>query len=299
MEVKVLGIDLSDGFNSVFDFEVDSGDFTIAGMEIPAAINSALLAKVVSSEFSARIQLLENEGRVVELATPMLMTTNQEVSRVFVGQETPLVVRYSASTSQTTSSTGGGTVITNPTQAILVPDTELRSVGTTLLLTPNITADRAVALRMLVEQSNVNGGGATIPVPIGDELVDANVDVVQTRTYSGTVATQDHVAVAIGGLIEEVASNSEKKVPVLGDIPRLGFLFNEIDNTRSRRELVIIIKPHINKTPVESELASDSFIERNSIHPGEKLDLDSKEIYKNPKQDFRDYQLCDEYKLYR
>jgi len=151
MEVKILSIDLSDGFNSLFDFRIKAGDVNVASSEqtgsiteklAGAAANAALasagafdptlLATVVSKHFQARLELFEQEGRVTELATPILLTANQEVSRIFVGQNQPITTGFSASNNTSTTVGGVGTVVS----PILVPNTDLRDIGTTLLLTP-------------------------------------------------------------------------------------------------------------------------------------------------------------------
>ncbi len=312
MEVKVLSIDLSDGYNSLFDFKVksnsggglsslgatksigaSSAEDTVLRMA-NTAFDPALLATVVSNNFEARLQLLEKEGRVTQLATPMLMTTNQEVSRVFVGEERPIISGYSASATTSTATTGTATVISQP---ILVPNTDLRAIGTTLLLTPNINADRTVSIQLLVEQSTLSAGKGTIPVQIGNTLQDAVIDLVQERTFSGTVVAKDTTSVAVGGLIEEAANNAQRKVPILGDIPVLGFFFREDAQSRSRKELVIIIKPHIIETPAESEGVSQTLLQENSIHPSA-LTADNMDIYANRDHRHKGYTLEQPYKEY-
>jgi general secretion pathway protein D len=312
MEVKVLSIDLSDGYDSLFDFKVKTNNAnvatlgasnTIGAQEIfdtglraaSAAFDPSLLATVVSNNFEARLQLLEKEGRVTELATPMLMTTNQEVSRVFVGEERPIISGYSASaTVASGAGLGTGNVVQQP---ILVPETDVRAIGTTLLLTPNINSDRTVGIQILVEQSTLSAAKGTIPVQIGETLQDANIDLVQERTFSGTIVAKDSTAVAVGGLIQEAASNSEKKVPILGDIPILGFFFREDGQSRTRRELVIIIKPHIMETPTEAAGVSHEVLEENSIHPNA-LDAGSMDVYSNPDRRHKGYVLEQPFKEY-
>ncbi len=309
MEVKILSIDLSDGYNSLFDFKLKSGDFNVstggqtstAAQVLGAAATAAastfdptLLATVVSKNFEARLELYEKEGRVTELATPLLLTSNQEVSKVFVGEERPITTGFNSSQSSATN-TGNGNVNT----PILVPQTDLRSIGTTLLLTPNINADRTVSIRILVEQSTVGDVKATIPVPLNNQLVDAEIDVVQERTFSGTVVASDMQAIAVGGLIEEASASREKKVPVLGDIPLLGFFFRETSEVRGRKELVVIIKPYIMYTPEEGEPISRHVLQDNSVHPNA---LDSRDpvmdIYRNDRRSPKGYELQPEYKLY-
>lgn len=309
MEVKILSIDLSDGYNSLFDFKVKSGDVSVStlgqtGTTDPlGALASAaastfdptLLATVVSKNFEARLELYEQEGRVTELATPLLLTSNQEVSKVFVGEERPITTGFSASTNNTVDAGGIGTIVSS----ILVPDTELRAIGTTLLLTPNINADRSVNIRVLIEQSTVGNNQATIPVPLNNELVDATIDVVQERTFSGTVVASDTQAIAVGGLIEEGSSNREKKVPIIGDIPLLGFFFRETAKVRERRELVVIIKPYIMTAPQQAEAVSRQVLRDNSIHP-DALDFGdhSMDVYRNDRRNPNGYELQPDYKLY-
>jgi general secretion pathway protein D len=309
MEVKILSVDLGDGFDSLFDFKMKNGSYEISTLNATgaqlaqnairgaaAAFNPALLATVVSENFEARLQLLEKEGRVTELATPTLMTVNQEVSRVFVGKEQPIVTGYESSSSTATggSIVGGGSVINQP---IIVPQTELRAIGTTLLLTPNINADRTVSMQLLVEQSAIGKDQATIPVQVDDRLVDANIDLVQERTFSGTVVAKDATSVAVGGLIEELASNNETKVPFLGDIPLLGFFFREEAQARTRRELVVIMKPYIIGTPSDAQTVSDHFLRENSVHPNA-LNHENLNVYSNPDREHKGYKLEQPFKEY-
>lgn len=314
MEVKILSLDLSDGFNSLFDFKIKSGSVNVSTLEkttspanqiANAAANAAaaaassfdptFLATVVSKNFEARLELFEQEGRVTELATPILLTSNQEVSRVFVGEQQPIVTGFSASNNNANNVGGIGTIFSS----ILVPDTQLEDIGTTLLLTPNINADRTVSIRILVEQSSIADDQATIPVPLNNELVDAEIDIVQERTFSGTVTGKDATAVAVGGLIEEVSADREKKVPVLGDIPYLGFFFRETSKVRQRKELVVIMKPYILETPDASGPVSKKLLAVNSVHP-DALDTEDPmmDIYKNDSRNPNGYVLQKPFKLY-
>jgi len=309
MEVKLLQIDLSDGYDSLFDFNIKSNNMRVTNGQTvasalqdataslltnaAAAFNPALLASYVSDTFQARLQLLEKENRVTEVATPILLTTNQEVSRVFIGDERPIVNGYEESTASTTA-TGNSNVIN---QTIIVPQTEVRNLGTTLLLTPNINADRTVSLRILIEQSTLSPVQATIPVEVGGTLVDADIDVVQTKTFSGTIIARDGSSIAVGGLIEDKAADIESKVPVLGDIPGLGFFFRETSKVRKRTELVVIIRPYITTTPTETARFSREFIERNSLHPNAK-DMGNLELYSNNDYRHKGYQLEKPFKEY-
>ena len=316
MEVKVLQIDLSDGFNSLFDFNVQKGDFNLGGLggiagggagagstlangAASAAFGPALLATVVSNNFEARLQLAQNENRVTQLATPLLLTANQEISRFFVGSEIPILTSYTPGSTTLGGVTSSATIIQSPTPVY----TQYR-VGQTLLLTPSINADKTVSVQIVVEQSNVVKNGATILVPstvsiLGGSaaLVPQQIDTVNEKSFSGSVMAKDGNSVAVGGLIQEGAGNNQITTPFLGDVPILGFFFRQEAQTRTRTELVIIIKPHIITTPPDGQVLTEEFMRDNSIHPnatgGESLN-----VYTNPDKQHKGYILEQPFKEY-
>lgn len=277
LEVKILAIDLSDGFDSAFEFQFGrtnfSGGFSSGdilgstgtagpgdslGLTGGGLIDGALAFQYVGNRFRTRMQLLEAENRVTALATPVLLTANNEVSRLFVGEERPLNRGFS----------GGQTVVGDST--VVTPgstDIEFRPVGTTLMITPNINADRTVSLRILQEVSSISPSPASVLVPSEDGFEQQEVDLVQSRTVSGTIIAKDGLAVAFGGLIEEQLVDNETKIPILGDIPLLGFLFRQETETKLRTELVVMVRPFVFNTPVDSERISRELIEELSIHP--------------------------------
>jgi general secretion pathway protein D len=215
--------------------------------------------QIVNEYFKARIQLLEERGRVTTLATPLLLTANNEVSRLFLGEERPLVRNVTGQTLITDSA-----VATTPNTTI-----EFRPVGTTLLITPNINSDRTVTLRLLQEDSSINSGGATIPIVVSSTggVQNVSVDVVATKSISGTFVAKDGMAVAIGGLIQEQVSDVRSQVPILGRIPLLGFLFRSETKAKTRNEMVIMIRPHVISTPSEGEEISRKLLKGLSVHP--------------------------------
>jgi general secretion pathway protein D len=283
LEVKVLAINLTDSFNSEFDFQFSNGSgvaagFTSGDIIAPpadslsgAAARAASLTpggtglqpgnaifQVVSNNFRARLQALETKNRVTQLAAPLLLTANNEVSRLFVGEEYPIVQNI---TSQTV--VNNNTSTTSPNTTI-----NFQPVGTTLLLTPNINADHTVTLRVLQENSQVITGGATIPIVTGNGTIQSQpVDIVSTRTFSGTVVAKDGLSLAIGGLISEQVNDQRNEVPILGKLPVLGVLFRQQTTGRTRTEFVIMIRPFILNTPAESEALSQKLMKELSIHP--------------------------------
>lgn len=312
MEVKVLSIDLSDGYDSLFDFKVKTNNAnvaiggatdTVAASELldtgiraasSAIPNPAMLATLVSNNFEARLQLLEKENRVTQLATPMLLTSNQEVSSFLMGSSIPILVNYtSGSTTTTAVGTGASTQTLPP-----APVYEQRTIGNTLLLTPNINSDNTVSVQIVVEEAALLKNGASIIVPVTNGAPQEQlIDIVTEKTFSGSVIAKSGTAVAVGGIIQENAGGLENKVPVLGDIPGLGFFFREDHQSRARTELVIIIKPHIINSPVEAESISKEMLANNSVHPNA-VSGDSLDIYSNPDKRHKGYVLEQPYKEY-
>lgn len=312
MEVKVLSIDLSDGYDSLFDFKVKTNNAnvatggatdTVAASELldtgiraasSAIPNPAMLTTLVSNNFEARLQLLEKENRVTQLATPMLLTSNQEVSSFLMGSSIPILVNYtSGSTTTTAVGTGASTQTLPP-----APVYEQRTIGNTLLLTPNINSDNTVSVQIVVEEAALLKNGASIIVPVTNGAPQEQlIDIVTEKTFSGSVIAKSGTAVAVGGIIQENAGGLENKVPVLGDIPGLGFFFREDHQSRARTELVIIIKPHIINSPVEAESISKEMLANNSVHPNA-VSGDSLDIYSNPDKRHKGYVLEQPYKEY-
>jgi general secretion pathway protein D len=201
------------------------------------------------------MQLLESKNCVNALATPLILTANNEVSRIFVGDTLPFTVGFTPSQVLSTVGAVNGAVAATPI-------TEMRDVGQSLLITPNINADRTVTLRVVEENSERVVGGSSIPVPAtsGSGVTNISVDTVRRRTISGTVVAQDGMAVALGGMIEEYDSNARDQVPVLGNIPGIGFFFRRQAIKQVRSELVVIIRPYVFNTPTESAATSETLL---------------------------------------
>lgn len=285
LEVKVLSIDLGHEFNSVFDYQfagVSAGGGFTAGNVLPPLADigaprpqsfqplipqgtglrpTDLIFQVVSDSFRFRMQLLENQNRVTSVATPMLLTANNEVSRIFIGRSVPITVGFTPPQIVT-----NGLAAANTVQA--TPITTITPVGTQLLITPNINADRTVTLRVTQQTSSVQANGATVPLPNpGGGVTQVPVDVLQQRTFSGTVIAKDGLTVAVGGLIEEELRDVRRGIPVISKMPYVGFLFRSQNTVRTRREQVILLRPFVFFTPTESNCLSRDLLRELSIHP--------------------------------
>ncbi|MDO4569693.1 MAG: hypothetical protein Q4D38_04860 [Planctomycetia bacterium] len=311
LEVKVLDLTLSDDESYGFDWLFKGGNASggrstgingdTIGTEFGAitepAANltptgsgldpKAMVLQVVTDDIAARIQAMQDSGRMVALATPNLCVADGEASRIFVGTETTILTSVSVS-----RSTYSGTTTTSDT--VYSPETERLNVGTTLLITPRIHADRTTTIRIAQEDSQV-GGSQTINYGENESFTSRDIE---TRTVTTTVVASDGQISAIGGLIREVANDREVGVPGLMKIPHLGCLFKTTLKNRERHELLVLIRPHVLLAPGEAEPASMEMLERLSAHPsahgeipsmriGEGITIVNERVYDIPKQAYK------------
>ena len=286
LEVKVMSVLLDDEFRSVFDYQFSdsgsgAGGFT-TGDILPTPANALLgparraasmipggslinqgdfTFQYVNNSFRMRMQLLEDDNRVTVLNTPLLLTANNEVSRIFIGDTIPFTVGFNSP--QVIAGGGAGNTTIAGT-----PITELRDVGQSLLITPSINADRTVTLRVVQENARrvINGGRIPILNTQG-VITNQEVDTVNRSTVSGTVVAKDGMAVVLGGLIEDEVADSREQVPGLGKLPGIGMLFRRQTTGRLRRELVVMIRPYVFNTPTESASISQELLQQLSVHP--------------------------------
>ncbi|MEA3302501.1 MAG: type II secretion system secretin GspD [Pseudomonadota bacterium] len=175
--------------------------------------------------FLALASALDNDSDVNILSTPSLLTMDNEEAEITVGQEVPFV---------TGSYTGVGnsTLPSNPFQTV-----ERKNVGLTLKITPQINDGDAVKLTIDQEISNIN------------QQQTANLGrgeiITNQRTIKTSVIVNNKSILVLGGLIDDVVTETEQRVPFIGDVPLLGELFTHRGTNKSKRNLMLFIQPTI------------------------------------------------------
>ncbi|HAF01548.1 MAG TPA: hypothetical protein DCG63_09670 [Methylophilaceae bacterium] len=238
--------------------ETSSGSYTLGVGNILGLGNFALeggtfVYQFMSDKIRARIQLLQENNRIITLSSPILLTSNNKPAKVFVGTEQVVTTGFDA--------VGGATNGLTASAPAIIPVTEIRNIGNTLQVMPKINADKTVTLLIQQDASTLLRGASTIPIPVGTTIQSFNVDSVRTSNIQGTVVAKDGLTVAIGGLIDSSDSEEEQKVPFLGDFPIVGEFFKRKVQEKSKRELLLLITPHIIETPHESDDVSRVTIE--------------------------------------
>ncbi len=288
IEVKVLEIKLEDEDSQGVDWLFQSGDLSggrSTGLLTPfdnspefhgeilppdgnlfpqgtALTSSAGLLQVASDHVLARLQMLEDENRLTGLATPNLCVADGEVSRVFVGSETTVLLSVS---SDTTVNTGSdiNTIVTE-TEV----ETERRNVGMTLLITPEIHSDESVTIRIVQEDSQL---GSIRAIEYNEENFQSQD--VETRSVTTTVVAHDGEISAVGGLIREIHKTRDSGIKGLKNVPVFGNLFKAKSRIDSRTELIVLMRPYILLAPGEGEVRTQNMLRRFSEHPGVRDDF--------------------------
>jgi len=175
--------------------------------------------------FSASVTASENNGDVNIVSAPHILTSDNEEAEIRIGNNIPIV------TGRTQAATGGD----NLSQTVNV---ERQDVGVTLRVTPQISEGDTLRLQIFQELTAV-----TDDINAGD-VDDVGVSL-RSRRVENTVVVNDGETVAIGGLISEQFDDTENKVPFLGDIPFLGWLFKTKGETLRKVNLLVFLTPHI------------------------------------------------------
>ena len=100
-------------------------------------------------------------------------------------------------------------------------------------------------------------------------VTSATLPVTKKRTVDTTVIVKDNQTVVIGGLIDESSARNDTKVPVLGDVPLLGWLFRKRTETNERANLYIFLTPRVIKSPAEAQkILQDKKEQMSTIEEG-------------------------------
>ncbi|WP_342118894.1 type II secretion system secretin GspD [Pseudoduganella sp. OTU4001] len=154
------------------------------------------------------------------LSTPNMLTLDNEVATIKVGQNVPIVTGSYA----TNSTTGGG----NPFTTV-----DRKDIGITLKVRPQISEGGTIKLAIYNESSSIDTSVAS----------NANGLILKNRVIENNIVADDGQVLVLGGLIQDDSSDGVEKVPGLGDIPLIGNLFKYQKRTRKKTNLMVFLRP--------------------------------------------------------
>lgn len=160
------------------------------------------------------LSALEQENKAEIIASPSITTANQKLARIEQGTEIPYVQAASS----------GATTV------------EFKKAVLSLEVTPQITPDDKIILDLVITQDT---RGDTVQTPTGPAVA---IDTQKIRTQ---VLVDNGQTVVLGGIYQQQIVSNTKKVPLLGDIPYLGYLFQSNSEFNEKKELLIFVTPKI------------------------------------------------------
>jgi general secretion pathway protein D len=190
-------------------------------------------------KLAALVHALASKGRVNILSSPRLLVRDQEEASIEVGSDIPTAT---STTSTTTTDT-------------LTQNIEYRTVGIKLNIKPTINDERTVVLDL---EQEVSSKGADQQVGQTGNLFPS-FNTTKTKT---SIVVPDKQGIIIGGIMEEEKSKNYQGIPVLSTIPILGNLFRYTKDSTTKKELVIIITPHVISNQTEADILTLDFLNR-------------------------------------
>ena len=191
----------------------------------PSANASGFAYFLRTSDISATLRALESRTNIKVISAPKILVLNNQTAALQVGDQVPIQTQQQQSADSNNSN--------------IVNSIEYRDTGVILRVTPRVNASGLVLLDISQEVSSVSRrttDGIQSPT-------------IATRRIATTVAVQDGQVLGLGGLFSESRSDGKTGLPLLSRIPILGALFGKATTNQERRELIILIKPQIVRTP--------------------------------------------------
>ena len=196
----------------------------------------------VDDDIFIQLQAAASDGRVNVIQKPRIQTSHATPASIFIGSTVPYV----------SSTYYGGGYAGGPSSSFQ----QLR-VGIGLNVTPFINADGLVVMQ--IDETIDEISGSTAITGVGD------VPNTTSRTLSAEVAVHDRETIILGGFIRNSQTKSKSGVPILMDIPLLGYLFRSTGDAKERKELIVLMRPTVLRTP---ELAAAQVEVEKSRLPG-------------------------------
>ncbi len=221
------------------------GPFSQSGLSMGIINGTITLNGVTYPNIISFINALETSSEANVLSTPNILATDNEPAEIMVGQNVPIPTGQAIGQ------------ISGYTQTFV----QRQDVGLKLKITPQINAGDYVRLKLDFELT------AIIPSPQG---LNANeVGVTTSKRSAQTVVTvKNRSTIVIGGLLQNNSSVSESKIPFLGDLPLIGWLFRYSNKSKDKTDLMIFLTPYIVKD--QSDIAQINLLKEEQSKKFEK-----------------------------
>ena len=200
-----------------------------------------------NNRFGFLLKALTADAATNILSTPSVVTMDNQEAEIIIAQNVPFVTG-----SFTTAADGAS----NPFQTV-----ERQDVGITLKVTPQINEGNTIKLDIQQEVSNVAQAASS-----SEGLI------TKKRSISTSVLVEDGEILVLGGLIDDTLRDQVSKVPVLGDIPLLGWLFRSHSTAKEKQNLMVFMRPSIMRNAADAAFQTNqkyNYLRAQQIDAGE------------------------------
>ncbi len=232
IEANILQIELDSDCRSGVNLDALSvsasgNDFNLRTVGLANSANtSAFFLEATGGAIQSLVELLQNTTDAKTLASPKVLAVSGQQARMQVGEQL------------------GFRVVTT-TQTSTLEEIQFLDVGVVLTVTPRITRDGRVLMRIKPEVST------------GQVSPETGLPSEETTEVETDIILSDGQGMVIGGLIQEQDSNIQTKIPWLGDLPYVGVIFQRRVIEKKRSEIIVTLVPHIQPyTPIINERES-------------------------------------------
>lgn len=241
---------------------------------LPSAVGNTLFSLAFRrGDFLTAIKLLENFGTLKVLSSPKMSVLNNQTAILKVVNNI-VYFQFKADTSQSQSSTL--TNVTTTPQSV--------AVGLVMSVTPQISENNSVLLNVRPTISREFGKGKPDPNPNIPAGMSNIVPEIQTREMESLMRINDGEIAVLGGLMEDVVSNTDDAVPGVSKIPIFGNLFTHRNDNTTKTELVIFLRPTIIRDAsvrgdfkdFQSQLPHDDFFQSKAMQPVPEINFESR-----------------------
>lgn len=270
IEARLVQVTVNKNFSLGIDWEYKNPDFNTAtalqGKGEPKDLNFKgdfgldlsqggifTIGTLTADDYQVVLEALETKANAETLSAPRICVLNNEEASILVGASEPYIV-----TSQ------------DPTTGFVTQQTNFIDVGIKLTVVPQIGENGYVTLKIHPEVSSARR------VPIVENALAK--DTTQADT---TMMVKDGETIALGGLIKDEKQVTIKKIPVLGDIPILGYLFRSKKDENVKQELIVFITPHV-LTDKNRQTVSQNEWQNFSDRTGAKTSLSEGSLKERP-----------------
>jgi len=245
IEATILEVTLNDNLNYGVEwfFKNGVGDSHQGQAQLSAteaaigALSPGFSYTIVNSLGNVRVALnaLEEESEIKVLSSPSLMVLDNQIATINVGDEIPIATRSSVSNIDPSAPS--------------VNEISYRATGVTLDVLPRVNNSGLVTMEIKQEVSQAL------------ETTISNIDspTIQQRQINSTVAINSGETIVLGGLIQDLETQTESGIPLLRNLPLIGKLFGTTSDQARRTELIVLITPHVVRNNNDARNITDEF----------------------------------------